>query len=259
MNLSLRDRVPGFVLIVLGLVVWQLVPTMGLVESRFLPSLTTVIKAIVDHAPQLMEATFATLRGWVQGFLVAAVVGVGVGALMGFWTRADDALNVVVELLRPMPSVATIPIAIVILGLGDPMKLSVAAFAATWPVLIGTMYGVRGTDPRYIDAARTLGSSAGRIVRGIVLPAAAPTIASGLRIASATALILVVTTEMVASPSGLGNLIVTAMFSARPDLMFGAVLLVALLGYALNEVIVRIESRVLRWHYRRARLERSVL
>jgi ABC-type nitrate/sulfonate/bicarbonate transport system permease component len=218
-----------------------------------------VLLAMAGDAPELLAATAITLRGWLEGFAVAGLVGVALGALIGFWNRADDALNVVVELLRPMPSVATIPIAIVILGLGDPMKLAVAGFAAVWPVLIGTTYGVRATDPRYVDAARTLGASAGRIVREIVLPAAAPAIASGLRIASATALILVVTTEMVASPSGLGNLIVSAMFAARADLMLGGVLVVAAIGYVLNEVITRLEARLLRWHYRRVRLERGVL
>jgi ABC-type nitrate/sulfonate/bicarbonate transport system permease component len=139
------------------------------------------------------------------------------------------------------------------------MKTGVAAFAATWPVLIGTTYGVRATEPRYIDAARTLGCSPRRIVREIILPAAAPAIASGVRIASATALILVVTTEMVASPSGLGNVIVNAMFSARPELMYAGVLIVGAIGFFLNELIVRLESRVLGWHYRRTRLEQSVL
>jgi ABC-type nitrate/sulfonate/bicarbonate transport system permease component len=259
MSLTLRERIPGFLLILFALVVWQLVPSAGLVDPRFLPPVTAVAGSIADNAPQLVGATLTTLRGWILGFLVAALIGVSLGALMGFWSRADDALNVVVELLRPMPSVATIPIAIVLLGLGDPMKLSVAAFASTWPVLIGTVYGVRATDPRYIDAARTLGCGPRDIVRKIVLPAAAPAVASGLRVASATALILVVTTEMVASPSGLGNLIVTAMFSARPELVFGAVVLVAIVGYVLNEGITRIEAWALGWHYRRARLEQGVL
>jgi ABC-type nitrate/sulfonate/bicarbonate transport system permease component len=247
------------VLILALLVLWEALPRSGAVEPRYLPPISAVTGALVHADDELLAAAATTLRTWGEGFVLAVVIGVAVGAAMGFLRRVDDALNVTVELLRPMPSVATIPIAIVMLGLGDPMKLSVSAFAATWPILVNTVYGVQAVDPQQIDAARTFGLSRAETLRAVMLPAAAPFIATGLRLAAGIALIVVVTAEMVASPSGLGFYIVNAMHTAQTERMYAAVLVVAALGYALNEGLTRVEARALAWHLRRSRLERSIL
>jgi len=135
-------------------------------------------------------------------------------------------------------------------GLDDPMKRFVTMYAATWPILINTLYGVRGVDPILIDSARTFRFSAARRALTVVVPAASPQIATGLRLDAGIALILVVTTEMVASRNGLGYLVAQAQLSYRIPAMYAGILSIAVLGYVVNLAFVAVESRALGWHRR---------
>ena len=123
---------------------------------------TAITMQQVAASGELAQHVAATLRVWVQGFALAAVVGIALGTLMGLFRPIQAMLATSVELLRPMPSVAIIPIAVVGFGLDDPMKRVVTMYAATWPILINTLYGVRAVDPILIDSARTLSTKRAR-------------------------------------------------------------------------------------------------
>jgi NitT/TauT family transport system permease protein len=142
-------RVLGFVLVAGLLGVWEIAAQTGVLDARFVPAPSTIAVAWVGFATsgQLLTDLLATLSSWAQGYLIAAVLGVVLGLVMGLVPVVRAMLSTTVELLRPMPSVAIIPIAIVLFGLGDPMKRFVVAYAALWPVLINTFYGVRAVDP----------------------------------------------------------------------------------------------------------------
>src|SRR5215210_5587636 len=147
-----------------------------------MPASSTVAGAWVGFAAsgQLAGDLLATLGAWAQGYAIAAVLGVALGLAMGLVPVLRAMLSTTVELLRPMPSVAIIPIAIVLFGLGDPMKRFVVAYAALWPVLVNTLYGVRAVDPLLLDTARTFRLGPLRSTLRVILPAAAPYIATGL-------------------------------------------------------------------------------
>ena len=189
-----------------------------------------------------------TLRAYAQGFGLAAALGVLTGLAMAFLPTVRALLSLLVELLRPMPFVATIPIAILLFGLGDAMKVAVIAYAALWPVLLNSLYGVRGVEPRLHDVARTFHLGRWRTAWRILLPAASPVIATGLRVSSGIALILTVTAELMAGQSGLGAFIANAQLAVRTPEMYAGILTVALLGYGLNALFVRMESKALAWH-----------
>src|SRR5581483_6021966 len=133
---------------------------------------------------ELFGNLLTTLGSWAQGYAIAATLGILIGALMGLFPAVRAMLGTIVELLRPMPSVAIIPIAIVLFGLGDPMKRFVVAYAALWPILINTLYGVQAVDPLLHDTARTFRLGPLRSTLRVVLPAASPYIATGLRIST---------------------------------------------------------------------------
>jgi len=240
----------GYVLVAALLGLWELAAQTGALDTRFLPPPSAIAAAWWGFATsgELPRQLAATLSGWAQGYLAAAVLGIVLGLLMGLFPVVRAMLATIVELLRPMPSVAIIPIAIVLLGLGDPMKRFVVAYAALWPVLINTLYGVRAVDPQLLDTARTFRLSAWRSALRVVLPAASPYIATGLRVSTSIALVLVITVELVASREGLGYFVRASEQASRVPEVYAGVLTIAVLGFLLNALFVLIEGRVLAWH-----------
>ena len=243
-------RVLGYVLVAAVLAIWELAARTGAIDARFLPPPSAVAAAWWTFAVsgELATNLATTLGSWAQGYAVAAVLGIVLGVAMGFFPWFRAMLSTLVELLRPMPSVAIIPIAIVLFGLGDPMKRTVVAYAALWPILVNTLYGVLAVDPILLDTARTFRLGALRSALRVILPAASPYIATGLRISVSIALILVITAELVASRNGLGFYVRASEQASRVPEVYAGVLTIAVLGYILNALFVAIEGRVLAWH-----------
>jgi ABC-type nitrate/sulfonate/bicarbonate transport system permease component len=155
---------------------------------------------------------------------------------------------VLIEFLRPIPSVALIPLAILIYGTGLESKVFLAAFASFWQVLVATLYGVQDVDPVATDTARSFGFSRPQRLLRVTLPSAVPYIATGLRIASAVSLILTVTAELVIGAAGLGRSINLARSGGNEELMYALILATGVLGLLLNTIFTRVERRVLHWH-----------
>jgi len=243
---ALRGLVPVAVLAA----AWEAAPRAGLVDPAFLPPAGAVLGAWGDLAwsGELPRQVLVTARAWAQGFVLAAVLGIAGGLVMAFLPTARAMFSLVVELLRPMPSVAIIPIAILVLGLGDAMKVAVIAYAALWPILLNSLYGVDGVERRLHDVARTFHLGRWRTAWRILLPAASPLIATGLRVSSGIALILAVTAELVAGQSGLGSFILQAQLAIRVAEMYAGILTVAVLGFGLNLLLGAVEGRMLAWH-----------
>jgi ABC-type nitrate/sulfonate/bicarbonate transport system permease component len=188
-----------------------------------------------------------TLESYAQGLALAVAVGVTLGLVVGSSRTLRDASSFVIEFLRPIPAVALIPLALLAFGLDTPMRRFVIAFAAVWPILINTIYGVRSGDRFLHDVARTAGlSSAGRLVR-VTLPAALPSIATGFRVSASLALLVCVTAEWVAGTGGLGHYMYEQQNALRLPEMYAAVILVGALGYLINLALRSAERRLVFW------------
>jgi NitT/TauT family transport system permease protein len=172
---------------------------------------------------------------------------VTLGVILGHFRFAHSLLETAIEFLRPMPSVAIIPVAILLLGIGDSMIVAVTVYASMWPILINTIDGVRHIDHTLVDTGRTFGLSRRRILWQIILPAASPYIVTGLRISLSIALILVTTAEMISGSKGLGFFILDEERSLQTSNMYAGIVLVAVLGYALNRLFVALEGKAMKW------------
>jgi ABC-type nitrate/sulfonate/bicarbonate transport system permease component len=241
---------PPVVAILLLLALWETVVRAGLIPETSIPPATS---AIGELATQLTEAAMwkavgNTLQGWVIGLGLAVLLGVPAGILIGSSRWAYRALRVPIEFLRPIPSVALIPLAVLVYGTGLESKVFLATFASFWPLLIQTIYGVQDVDPVATDTARAF--QLGRFERlwRITVPSAVPYIATGIRIASAVALILCVTAELVIGSAGLGREINSASSGGNIDLMYAMIIATGLLGWLLNIAATMVERRVLHWH-----------
>jgi NitT/TauT family transport system permease protein len=188
-----------------------------------------------------------TLSAYFEGLALAIVVGVAAGLLIGNSRTLLDATSVVIEFLRPIPGVALIPLAIFFFGLGVPSIRFVVAYAAAWPILINTLYGVRGVDRMLQDVARTSGSGrTGRLFR-VTLPAALPSIATGIRVSAAIALLVCVTAEVVVGVGGVGSYMERQRIAYQLPELYAAVVLVGLIGYFMNLGLRAVQRRALFW------------
>jgi len=237
--------------LILLLLAWELGGRSTAALRLYLPPISAVIGAL-GHlliAGQLSGHALVTLERFFVGYLIASSIGVSFGVGLGYFRSLHNLVGIVIEFLRPMPSVAIIPVAILMLGIGDSMIVAVTVYATVWPILINTIDGVRHIDSTLVDTGRTFGLSRWRILWQIILPGASPYIVTGLRIALSIALILVTTAEMVAGSKGLGFFILDEERSMNSSNMYAGILIVAALGYALNRLFLALESRVMRWRH----------
>jgi ABC-type nitrate/sulfonate/bicarbonate transport system permease component len=232
------------------LVLLELVVRVGIIPSRYFPPMTTTFGTLFEQlgGGSFWTAVLQTLQGWALGLGIAAIIAIPLGMLIGSNVFVYRGLRPIIEFLRPIPSVALIPLAILIYGTGMQSKVFLAAFAATWPLLIQSIYGVRDLDPVQRETAQSFRVPRRDRLLKVTLPAAIPFIATGIRISSATALVLVVTAELVIGAPGLGREINQARAGGVPDLMYALTIATGLLGVALNAVLATIEARVLHWH-----------
>lgn len=241
----------GWSSLALLLLLWEIGGRAAPGYRLYLPSIAGVFEA----AAQLLISGvvgrhfLATLERFLTGYLIAAALGVTLGVVLGYFRFLHNLLGTLIELLRPMPSVAIIPVAILLLGIGDAMIVAVTVYASVWSILINTIDGVRHIDSTLLHTGRTFGLNRRRLLWRIVLPAASPYIITGLRVALSIALILVTTAEMVAGSKGLGFFILDEERSMNSSNMYAGVLIVAALGYTLNRLFLAIEARVMRWQH----------
>ncbi|MFF5989597.1 ABC transporter permease [Prauserella flavalba] len=232
------------------LVLAELASRTGLLPRRYFPPVTEMFAELGRQLtePSFWSAVAQTLQGWALGLGIAAVFAVPAGMLLGTSAVRYRAFRVIIEFLRPIPSVALVPLAILVYGVGLESKVFLAAFAAFWPLLIQTLYGMQDVDPVALDTARVY--RLGRVERltRVVLPGAVPYVATGLRISSSVALILAVTAELVIGSPGLGREINAARVGGATDLLYALIIVTGLLGWALNALFAAGERRVLHWH-----------
>jgi ABC-type nitrate/sulfonate/bicarbonate transport system permease component len=228
----------------------ELLTRTEVISSRHFPPPTDAFAALADEvvSTAFWTAVADTMQGWALGLLVAAAIAIPFGIVVGSSSLLYRSVRAVIEFLRPIPSVALIPLAILIWGSGLESKVFLAAFASTWPLLMQTLYGVQDVDPVATDTARSFGISRGRRFLHVTLPSAGPYIATGIRISAAVSLILAVTAELVIGSPGLGQQINIARQSENVDVMYALIGVTGLLGWGVNIVFSRLERRVLFWH-----------
>jgi ABC-type nitrate/sulfonate/bicarbonate transport system permease component len=236
--------------VVVVLALLELMVRAGVVSERNFPPMTSTLGTLVDQLGDTAywNAIVHTLEGWAIGLAIAAAIGVPLGLTIGFNELVYRGLRPIIEFLRPVPSVALIPLAILVYGTGLEGKVFLVVYAATWPILVQTMYGARDIDPVQRETARAFRIPWWQRTSQVLLPSAVPYIATGLRIASATALILAVTAELIIGSEGLGRSINIARSGGAVELMYALIITTGLLGWALNSLFASVERRLLHWH-----------
>jgi ABC-type nitrate/sulfonate/bicarbonate transport system permease component len=231
------------------LCLWQLATAAGWINEVLLPSPADVIKALIGSIldGSLFRNIAASLLRVVEGFLLATATAVPLGIAMGVSRTVFGLIDPLLELLRPIPPIAVIPLTILWFGIGELSKVLLIAYGAFFPVLVNTIAGFREVERVHVHAAQALGANRYHIFRDVVLRSALPFIIVGARLGMGMAFIVLVAAELIASNAGLGFMINDARYNFRTDQMFVGMACIGILGFALNLFLLKIEGRLLRW------------
>ncbi|MFI8595006.1 ABC transporter permease [Microbacterium sp. NPDC078428] len=232
------------------LVTWQLIPTLGILDPRFFPAATDTLARL---ALDLRDLEFwrnvgRTMSAWGIGLVIATLLAVVLGTIVGLVPFLRRSTHTTVEFLRPIPSVALIPLAILLFGIQIQAALVIIVFASFWQVFVQVLYGVADIDAVARDTARSFGLPRATRIRYLVLPTALPYLMTGVRLAATVALILAVTAEMTINNPGLGLAIVFAQSAGDYVQVYALVIVTGILGLIVNVVFRLVERRALSWH-----------
>ena len=236
-------------LIVVLLALWQLLPSLGLLKIAYVSTPYEVFISILTMAQngELKVHLLISLERILSGLIMAVIFGVPLGLFIGRFIRIEQLLDPILQLSRQISALALFPVFILFLGIGETSKVVIIFWASLWPVLINTISGVKGVDPLYIKSVLTMGATKRMVFTKVILPASMPPILTGIRLASAYAVMVLVAAEMIGANSGLGFLVTNSQETFKIPQMYAAIVLLALLGVTLNFIIYRIEKKITRW------------
>jgi len=234
--------------LVLGLlVIWQLAALRGLPDYVLSPWQIARHFAAALGSSELYRDAWASLMRAIPGFVIGTVVGVALGLAAGIARRFDEMLSPLVFLTYPVPKIVMLPVFMLWFGIGDLSKVLIIALACFYPSFINAYYGARATPRILVWSARNMGATQPQIFRRVVLPGALPLIFAGMRVSLALSFIVMFATEMINARSGLGHLIREAENGLRFDLMYVALLAIAILGYAGDRLLRFLREKLLPW------------
>jgi NitT/TauT family transport system permease protein len=238
-----------FVLVAAALIAWEAAARSGLWSPLLFPSLASIVSELgrlLASGEFLLEA-WLTLARALGGFALAAALGVLLGMLMGRSAFVAGLLDPLFSGTYAVPKLALFPIFVFVFGIGSLSKIALVFLECLYPIAIMTYHGARDVNRSLLWAAQGMGASRAAILRRVVVPATAPFIFAGFRVAVPVAMIVVVITEMVSSADGLGYRVVYSLSSLKTDRMLAVVVVIAVLGWALDRAVVLLRDRLIYW------------
>lgn len=245
---------------ILLVVLWEVAARMGMIDVRFVPAPSKVLvswyywvfgveKTLGDPyvgtwAMHALQSAYRVLLG----FAIAAVVGIVLGIMIGYFRLFGDLFDPLLQILRPIPITAWVPFAVIFFGIQTPSAVFLIALGAFFPIVVNTTAGVNRVPRSLIRAAQMLGTPSLRILPRVILPAALPSIFTGLRIGFGMAWVLVVVSEMLAVKGGLGYVLWDSYYYMRMDIIIAAMMSIGLLGFASDWLTLMISNYVVRWN-----------
>ncbi|MBI4183680.1 MAG: ABC transporter permease [Proteobacteria bacterium] len=238
-----------------ALFLWWGLTRIGLINPVLLPSPGEVFDSFVSSSldGSLPRHVWASLLRVIEGFVLALAIALPVGVAMGMSQVVRGIVEPLIELIRPIPPIAIIPIAMLWFGIGEFSKVFIIMYGAFFPILVNTMAGFREVDPIHIRAAQTLGATRLQIFRDVILRSAFPYMVVGARLGMGLAFIVLVAAELIASSVGLGYLINDARYRFRTDEILLGMVCIGILGFLLNKLLLEADRRIVRWRAARER------
>jgi len=231
------------------LLAWEAIPRSGLVSARFLTPASDVLRTLwaLATSGELSRHAWISLRRILLGLGVSIAVGVPLGLVMGWYRAFERTVDGPLQAGRQVSAIALFPVFILLFGIGELSKVIIIFWASVWPVLLNTITGVKGIDPLLLRSARSMSAGGPALFRKVVLPAAAPSIFTGVRLGAAYAFMVLVAAEMIGANAGLGFLVLNSQEVFRIPEMYAAIVALALFGLAVNNLLLGLERRATAW------------
>jgi NitT/TauT family transport system permease protein len=248
-----RKRLIAFIsskiLIFILLALWQILPDIGVLRRAYLSTPVEVAGSIVSLAVngQLQIHLWISLKRILSGLGIALAIGIPTGLFIGRIKWVEHLLDSILQLSRQVSALALFPVFILFLGIGETSKMAIIFWASLWPILINTISGAKNVEPIYIKSVLSMGANRKMVFTKVILPASVPAILTGIRLGCAYAVMVLVAAEMIGANSGLGFLVTNSQETFMIPQMYGAIVLLALLGIALNYILTRIERGLTGW------------
>ncbi|MGD0844659.1 MAG: ABC transporter permease [Geobacteraceae bacterium] len=231
------------------LVVWQMASNLGYIKPLILPPPSQVAMTfwyLLKSGAMARNVGISVLRV-LEGFGIAAVLGLGLGIAIGLSRTLDRLTDLIIQVVKPIPPIAWIPLAILWFGIGEESKVYIIFLGAFFPIIINTIDGIRQTDHKLVEVARILEVPRCRFVRQVVIPGAFPAIMTGLRVGLMVAWMCVVAAELIAASSGIGYLIMDARQLSQSDVVLVGMITIGVIGKVMDSLIKRLERRLIGW------------
>ncbi|WP_182086276.1 ABC transporter permease [Aureimonas sp. ME7] len=231
------------------LALWEIAPRLGWVNATFLPPFSDVLVVGYDYAIQgkLWPHVEVSLVRALGGFSLGVVTAVPLGIVLGWYKGVDRYLNPLLQLLRQTNPVSLFPIFILFFGIGYMTKVAIIYWVVVWPILLGTISGIRYVDPALVKYARSMALSDRQLFLKVVVPSSIPSLITGMRLAATYSFLMLVVSEMVGANNGLGYLVVNSQYLMSIHLLYVGVIILALLGITANWLLVLLERRLTSW------------
>ncbi len=240
-------RLVGLLPILALIGLWQVAVSAKLYPPVLLPSPGKVAGAFVQWGPVIAANAGASILRVLIGVGLAFVVAVPLGLLIGRYRRLDRLTDWSIQAFRSVPPISLIPLAMLFFGIGDTPAIVLIFVSALWPLLLNTIFGVRGIERTLLKVAASARAGELLVLRDIVLPAALPSIFTGLRLAIGGGWLTVVTAEMIAVKSGLGYFLLYAVMTLRSELFFAGIVVIGAIGLLADQSVRRLRARACRW------------
>ncbi|HEX9022891.1 MAG TPA: ABC transporter permease [Geobacteraceae bacterium] len=229
--------------------VWQAASNLGYIKPLILPPPSQVAITfweLLKSGAMARNVGISVLRV-LEGFGIASVLGLGLGIAIGLSRTLDRMSDLIIQVVKPIPPIAWIPLAILWFGIGEESKVYIIFLGAFFPIIINTIDGIRQTDYKLVEVARILEVPRRRFVRQVVIPGAFPAIMTGLRVGLMVAWMCVVAAELIAAESGIGYLIMDARQLSQSDVVLVGMITIGIIGKGMDSIIRRLERRLISW------------
>lgn len=236
--------------IVAFILLWEVVPILGLINPIFIPPPSVILAKIIELllSGELLVHIGSSLERAIVGFLIALAVALPLGFLIGGWFKTfETAVDPLLQVLGQANPFTLFPVFMALLGIGELSKIGIIYWVCQWPILFNTVSGIKSVDPVFIKVGRSMGLSKFGLFKKVLLPAAMPAVFTGIRMSAVFAFFMLIGAEMIGAHSGLGYLIIQSEATFQMQKMYAAIVTVALLGIAINYIMLKIERKAMNW------------
>ena len=247
---GLRHWVLYFALLVIILIAWESADLAGLLHAYTLPPLRTIVTTTIEYAQKgaLLTNIIVSLVRVLEGFAIALVTGFVIGVLVSVFPKFETFTDLVIQILRPIPPIAWIPLAILWFGIGQSSKVFIIFLGAVFPIFVNTVDGIKNIDRRYYELVSVYEVPQLDVIRGIIIPGALPSITTGIRLGVGNAWVCVVAAEMIGATSGVGFMLSDGRSLSRPDVVILGMLIVGIFGKLMDDILKWIRKKLIVWN-----------